>query len=339
MPSYTERGDMTRERTAPGPRLTERHKARFRLPLFFLLAVFVPVLVGVGSILAWGFYVLFVVLYSLWALRLTSTFARDRRLGYLLCLTDVAVLLPLLLWDPGRAVRSVVIVTYAAGLVLTFAIARARVRAGVSSPISFAAHRETGMRNAPTPEMVLEQAVRTRLMLYATTGARFGLVILRVLRFDEAATVYGADGAARMVSAIGRRGLRHLGPDAQRFPLSRGRVAFLFEIEPSAAGRHAAGGEWSEPYDVEGMAMRLGRKTCEHLIEGHRVECVVGWASAPADGLTADDLLFTAENGTRSTEAFRRVNGAQVAARVVPTSGVSRRISAAAPEQARTAVG
>ncbi len=37
--------------------------------------------------------------------------------------------------------------------------------------------------------------------------------------------------------------------------------------------------------------MSLGRKACEHLVDGHRVECVVGWASAPADGLNADDLM------------------------------------------------
>ena len=47
---------------------------------------------------------------------------------------------------------------------------------------------------------------------------------------------------------------------------------------------------------------------CEHLIEGHRVECVVGWASAPAHGLTADDLLAAAslqEPGAASAIACR----------------------------------
>ncbi len=43
--------------------------------------------------------------------------------------------------------------------------------------------------------------------------------------------------------------------------------------------------------------MTLGRKACEHLIDGHRVECVVGWASAPSDGMSADDLVYAAESG------------------------------------------
>jgi hypothetical protein len=42
------------------------------------------------------------------------------------------------------------------------------------------------------------------------------------------------------------------------------------------------------------------------------VECVVGWASAPADGLNADDLMYVAEAGAQSTAAFRRVAGGQV---------------------------
>ena len=55
--------------------------------------------------------------------------------------------------------------------------------------------------------------------------------------------------------------------------------------------------------------MSLGRKACEHLVDGHRVECVVGWASAPADGLNADDLMYVAEAGAQSTAAFRRAGG------------------------------
>ena len=64
-----------------------------------------------------------------------------------------------------------------------------------------------------------------------------------------------------------------------------------------------------DPADIEGLAMSLGRKACEHLVDGHRVECVVGWASAPADGLNADDLMYVAEAGAQSTAAFRRAGG------------------------------
>jgi len=171
------------------------------------------------------------------------------------------------------------------------------------------------------------------LGLFADNGTRFALVVLRVLRFEEARAYYGPETAERMLAAVGRRGSRRLGPDGQRFCLSRGRIAFVFEIEASACGAHGISGEWSDPYDVEGMAMQLARKTCEHLVDGRRVECVVGWASAPVDGLSVDDLLFAAETGTRSTEAFRRVSGVRVPARVIPTSGAAPR------EEARTAVG
>jgi len=332
---------MTRERTAPVLRLTEHHKARLRILLFTLLTLLVPALSGVRSTAAWVVYVFFALLYSLWTLRLSSIFARDRRLGYVLCLTDVAVLLPLLVWDSGRGVRALVVIVYGAGLGLSYVIDRGQTRHCAVAPVSLAVHRRKAGRSVrmSTPEMLLEHALRTRLCLFSSEGVRFGLVILRIVRFEEAVTYYGSDAAGRVLSAVGRRGLRQLGPDAQRFPLSGGRMAFLFEIEPVSRRSHTAAEEWSEPYDVEGMAMRLARKTCEHLIEGHRVECVVGWASAPVDGLTAEDLLAAAESGTRSTEAFRRVSGPRVAAHVVPTSGAARRMVAAVGEEARTAVG
>jgi hypothetical protein len=151
--------------------------------------------------------------------------------------------------------------------------------------------------------------------VFTATGARFGLVVLRIARFEEASSYFGEEAAGRLLSAVSRRGLRLLGPDAQNFALSEGKVAFLFETEPDALQGHAryeSSFAWSDPYDVEGLAMTLGRRVCEHLVDGHRVECVVGWASAPADGLTADDLLYVAETGAQSTAAFRRVAGSSV---------------------------
>ena len=40
---------------------------------------------------------------------------------------------------------------------------------------------------------------------------------------------------------------------------------------------------------------------------------------SPRRWLSVDDLLYAAENGTRSTEAFRRVSGSRVAVRVIPS--------------------
>jgi hypothetical protein len=228
------------------------------------------------------------------------------------------------------------------GLIFTLAVDSRRqsedAQSGVTATIR--------VRRSPTgPAKVIdlpsdrESAVRARLRVFGAEGARFGLVILRVLRYEEVASYYGEEISTHIMAAIGRRGIRLLGQDAQRFPLPGGRVAFLFDNETAAATRDEDLG-WTDPHDVEGLAMSLGRKVCEHLIEGHRVECVVGWASAPVDGLTASDLLSAAEAGAHSTAAFRRVSGSRVSVRVVPTAGpAAARAASRVPERARTAVG
>ncbi|MCL5735418.1 MAG: hypothetical protein M1274_07485 [Actinobacteria bacterium] len=298
----------------------------------------------------WVLYIVFGVLYSCWALRLTQTFAADRRLGYLLVLTDTALLLPLAAWSSGAALKTMVAVLCGAGLAITYLADSGQHLPAVDTGGKRTTHARLsteGMSRAARvrqadPESDLESVIRIRLRVYAENRARFGLVVLRIVRFPEFVSYYGEDAAQRMMSAIGRRGIRLLGQDSQRFPLSGGRIAFLFDSESAAAGvagRDADLG-WSEPYDIEGLAMSLGRKVCEHLIEGHRVECVVGWASAPVDGLSAVDLLSAAEAGAHSTAAFRRVSGSRVPVRVISTVGSEgARAQQGVSERARTAVG
>ncbi len=316
---------MVGQRTAPVRRVTEHQKARVRLPLLTLIALLGPSFSGVRSASVWIVYVVFVVLYSLWALRLSRSFSGDRRLGYLLCLTDIAILLPLLVWSSAAALQIVLALVCAGGFAFTYEADRLRERnsgteddlPALRGPSAREWRAKARRPEAPSAEALLERAVRTRLQVFTATGARFGLVVLRVARFEEAASYYGEEAAGRLLSAVSRRGLRLLGPDAQHFGLKGGKVAFLVETEPSALqghGRYESGFAWSDPYDVEGLAMTLGRKVCEHLVDGHRVECVVGWASAPADGLTADDLMYVAETGAQSTAAFRRVAGSSVPA-------------------------
>jgi len=315
---------MVGQRTAPVRRVTEPYKARVRLPLFTLIALLGPLFSGIRSTYVWAVYVVFVILYSLWALRLSRSFSTDRRLGYLLCLTDTAILLPLLVWSSAAALQTLLALVCVAGLVFTYGADRSRAKDRstadgemqvVRGP-SAKDWRANGRRSEEASgETRLERAVRTRLQVFTATGARFGLVVLRIARFEEVASYYGEETSERLVSAVSRRGLRLLGPDAQHFSLQGGKVAFLFETEPHALQGHARyenGFAWNDLYDVEGLAMTLGRKACEHLIDGHRVECVVGWAAAPADGLTADDLLYVAETGAQSTAAFRRVAGTSV---------------------------
>lgn len=303
---------MATQRTALGRRLTEQRKARARLLLLTFLALLAPPLAGIESIVAWASYTVFAVVYALWVLRLSTRFAHDRRLGYLLCLSDLAVLLPLLVWSSSAAVRVVVVAVGVTGLAVTHLAGRSGAGSqhnpadGILLP-----NGSDGHGIAEGAAASLERAVRLRLAVFRATGSRFALVMFRVLRFQETADYYGDESSRRILAAVSRRGLRLLGPDAQHFVLPGGRVAFLFEIDtdrmPSEPRTAAA--DWADPTDVEGLAMALGRKTCERLVDGHRVECVVGWASAPSDGLSADDLMDVAEAGAQSTAAFRRAAG------------------------------
>lgn len=334
---------MTGQRTAPSTSVTERSKARVRLPLLLLLTLAGPPMAGMRSVPVWVLYAVFGLFYSLWTLRLTQVFCADRRLGYLLALTDVAVLLPLAAWSSGVGMKVLVALVCGCGVVVTWAVDVKGRSLRTETRTTFAAWTSRpaeGSVRKLNPESDLEAAIRARLRMFETSRARFGLVILRVLRFEELCSYYGEDASCHIMTAIGRRGLRLLGQDAQRFPLPGGRMAFLFDTEVAAQGvaSRSDGLNWCDPYDVEGLAMSLGRKVCEHLIEGHRVECVVGWSSAPVDGLTCTDLISAAEAGAHSTAAFRRVSGSRVSVRVVPTSG-SARVSDTLPERARTAVG
>ncbi len=309
---------MAAQRTALGSHLTERDKARARVVLLTLLAAVCPPLAGIRSVTVWLCYAGFAVIYALWGLRLTAQFSGDRRLGYLLCLTDAAILLPLLVWSSGPGIQTFLVLVIAAGVIATYLADRLRReearRAASRSVVTgrSLATEGSGQAALGTP---LERAVRMRLGLFLATGSRFALVVLRIARFEEAVSYYGEESSRRVIGAVGRRGLRLLGPDAQHFELPGGRVAFLFETDterPQVGGDRDSRFAWTDPSDIEGVAMSLGRRACEHLVDGRRVECVVGWASAPADGLNADDLMEVAEAGAQSTAAFRRVAGGQI---------------------------
>lgn len=333
---------MAARRTALPLTVTERSKACVRLPLLPMIILGGSLFAGVRATPVVVFYVCFGILYALWALRLTRVFSADRRLGYLLALMDAAVLLPLAAWSAGPGTMVVVTLVCAGGLAVTVAAdRRGRDRSPRSARLGVAGRRPAPSARVyrPDPRRELEAAVRGRLQVYGSTGSRFGLVVLRILRYEEISSYYGEDTALRTMTVVGRRGLRMLGQDAQRFPLPEGRIALLFDTEGAAAVSRDRdnGAGWKDPCDLEGLAMTLGRRVCEHLIEGHKVECVVGWASAPVDGLIATDLLAAAEAGARSTAAFRRVSGSPVVVRVAPSAGS--RASAPPPERVRSAAG
>ncbi|NLO26807.1 MAG: hypothetical protein GX113_01295 [Actinobacteria bacterium] len=308
---------MTGQRTARPQHVTERQKARARLILLTLISLICPPLAGVRSAPVWIFYVVFVVVYSLWALRLNRNFAGDRRLGYLLCLTDTAILLPLLVWTSSAGMRSLLALVCVVGLVFSYLADLTRGKGAFQG-------RRDGRSLEPRValdhagkvdgELPLERALRVRLHILRTSRARFALVVLRIVRFEELGAYYGEDEADRLVGAVTRRGMRLLGPDAQHFVLPGGRVAFLFATGAGAtrSNRPVDAPGWIDPYDVESLAMAMARKACEHLIDGLRIECVVGWASAPADGVSGEDLIYAADSGAQSAAAFRRVAGARL---------------------------
>ena len=308
---------MTGQLTAKPARATEHHKARARVLLLTLIGLVCPPLAGVRSVAVWVFYVLFLIAYSLWSLRLTRNFSGDRRLGYLLCMTDTAILLPVLVWTSTAAMRVVLLVVCVSGLLFSYWSDRAGVRAGARLSRADNGAEEDGSARGVV-ETGLERALRVRLRVFETTHTRFALVVLRILRFEEIGAYYGEEASEHMISTVARRCLRLLGADAQHFVLPGGRVAYLFSTGSGSTRGCSQGDntfELIDPYDIESFAMTLGRKGCEHLIDGHRVECVVGWAAAPADGLNPDDLMYAAESGAQSTDAFRRVAGSGVPVR------------------------
>jgi hypothetical protein len=310
---------MASMRTNGAFHITEREKARARLVVLALVGLVCPPLAGARSPAIWVLYLFLAVIYSMWTLRLTRRFVADQRVGYLLCATDGAILLPLLAWSSSAAMRTVLVLFWAGGVWASWAARRfaSRSAAWRTGSLRWPEERmaESPIEDGPG-EALLMRALAVRLHLLSSTNTRFALVLLRVIRYDEIATFSGTDGARRVLSAVGHRGLRLLGPDAQSFLLEGGRVAFVFTTDTDFADQDRAYGDrsigWIDPYDVESLAMSLGRRACEHLVDGQKVECVMGWASAPADGMTAEDLMYAAESGAESTAAYRRVAGSTV---------------------------
>jgi hypothetical protein len=302
-------------------RVDERQKALARVVLLAVVGLFCPPLAAARSGVVWAVYLVIAVLYSIWTVVMTRRFSKDRRVGYLLCVTDGAVLAPIVVWSSGVTMRAVLVFLWAVGLATTLVadgtfkrLAQPEVRGekGTGSSWDYKGNARATMTSGPAP---LERALRVRLRILDSTGTRFGLVLLRMSGHEEMSAYHGGEAVRRLLESVGSEGLAMLGPDAQVFVLPGGRMAFVFATDaagdtglsllPGSAGRVA-------PYDVESIAMALARKACEQTIDGHPPECVVGWASAPADGMDPDDLMYAAESGVLSTAAFRRVGGSRV---------------------------
>ncbi len=309
-------------KTAREAPVTERQKAWGRLALLTVVGLVCPPLAAARSGAVWGVYLLLLVLYSLWTIRLTRTPSKDSTLGYLLCVADVIVLVPIIVWSLDAAMPVVLMILWALGVAASWSSARAS-RALPAAERSSAKGRVRGRPKSDIDRLggsadgaPLERALRVRLKVLREEGNRFALVLLKVGGYEAMIVEEGKEATKEFLRDIGHRGLHLLGPDAQLFPLPGGRMAFVFATDSARAYGASSGADHNDrvdPYDIESLAMALAGKACEHTLGGHRLECVAGWASAPADGVNVDDLMFAAESGALSADAYRRVGGSRVA--------------------------
>ena len=313
---------MKSTKTAPEAHATERQKAWARLALLTVVGLVCPPLAAAKSGFIWGAYLLLVVLYSLWTVRITRSSSRDGQLGYLLCAADAAALVPIMVWSLGVAMPLVLSLLWVIGAATTWSSARAHPLASNAAPrvsrsrVSARARRDVERVVGSTDGAPLERALRVRLKVLREEGTRFALVVLKLSGFEAMITESGKEATKEFLQQAGERSLRLMGPDAQLFPLPGGRMAFVFATEagqPALSPVQSQGSLGIGTHDVEGLAMALAAKACDRSLGGHRLECVVGWASAPADGNNVDDLMYAAESGALSTAAFRRVGGPRLA--------------------------
>lgn len=317
---------MKSKNTAPEAHVTERQKAWARLALLAVVGLVCPPLAAARSGFIWGAYLFLVVLYSLWTIHITRPSAKTKRVGYLLTAADAAVLVPIMVWSLGVAMPLVLALLWAAGAYTTWR-ANLALRESSASDTSYRTRRQVERFTASGDGAPLERALRVRLRVLRDEGTRFALVLLKLAGYEAMIVESGKERTKAFLHEIGDTSLRMLGSDAQLFPLPGGRMAFVFATD--TPGRHAASAQAArphgiDPHDVESVAMTLANKACDRTLEGHRLECVVGWASAPADGVDVDDLMFAAESGVLSSAAFRRVRGTRI---VVPTQEKRRAIA------------
>ncbi|HSR33792.1 MAG TPA: hypothetical protein VLY63_24765, partial [Anaerolineae bacterium] len=299
---------MKAKNTANLVHVTERQKAWARLALLTVVGLVCPPLAAARSGVVWGIYLLVVVAYSLWTVRITRLAVQERNLGYLLCVADAMVLVPIMVWSLEPAMPTVLGLLWLMGVVTS--VRAARSARGTRS-VARARREEPGLESSAAGAP-LERALRVRLRALSTDGTRFALVLLKLEGHTDMIAQSGKDATKDFLREAGRRGLDLLGPDAQLFPLPGGRLAFLFASE-SVRGHSRSSDprrpDRVDPYDTESLAMALAVTVCEKALGGRRLECVAGWATAPADGTNADDLMYAAESGALSTAAFRRVRG------------------------------
>lgn len=270
--------------TASHLRSGEHLKGRYRLPLLGVLAALGPSAFGLRVGLLSGLYSLILVVYALWALRLTVVFRDDPGLGYLLSFFDVALTVPLALWGRPTWLLAALVCAWVAGLIASVMIrgredrTRAR-REALVDPTS-------GLRtSACFREFVREEGAAV------TPDGCFAVLTVRVHRFQEIVAYYGREAAERAVVAIARRASREAGERIEAFRLSED----LLALAVPACGSLAAAE----------LAAAVSKGANRRLVEGRKIDTFVGYAVFPRDGATADELVANAEATTAARPAWR----------------------------------
>lgn len=271
--------------TARSSRVGEQQKARYRLLVFGLLALFGPPAFGIEVGLLSALYSLTIAGYALWAMRLTVVFHDDDSLGYLLTLFDIVMTVPLLLWGAETWLTVPVVALWVAGISTSATIQR-RTRLQRTLVQTSVVDRTTGFLTAAR----FDAAVDVEVQLAETRRAGFALLTIRLGRFDELRVMQGPEAAERTMSVLARRAQRVVGAESQGFRLSRDVIALLV---PGCS-----------PAAVAELAVEISRAEAA-LIDGRRAEVLVGYAVAPRDGRTAAELYEAAADSAFSTSRVR----------------------------------
>lgn len=277
------------------PHFGEHQKGRYRLLVLGILALFGPPAFGIQVGFFSGVYSVVLVLYALWALRLTVVFHDDENLGFLLCLFDVAVTLPFILWGSGPTwLAAASVILWMGGF-----FASMRLKSSRRSDRSVAGARLVDVVSGFHSGHRFSAAVQTETEIADARGSAFAVVTLRVQRYGELLACHGPEAVDRAISALSRRSRRELGRDAEGYRLADDLLAL---IVPTRG-----------PLETAERAGALSKAANGRLIDGRRVDSFVGYAVFPRDGHTGRELVEAAERSTPARRAGRAVTGGRVA--------------------------
>lgn len=277
------------------PRYGEHQKGKYRLLVLGILALFGPPAFGIQVGFFSAIYSVALVLYALWALRLTVVFHDDENLGFLLCLFDVAFTVPFILWGSGPPwLAAVSVILWMGGF-----FASMRIKSGRRSTRSFAAAPLIDVASGFFSGHRFTAALQTETEVADARGSACAVVTVRVQRYSELLACHGPDAVDRAIAALSRRSRRELGPDAEGYRLADDLLAL---IVPTRG-----------PVEAAERAGALSKAANGRLIDGRRVDSFVGYAVFPRDGQTARELVEAAERSTPARAAGRVVVGGRVA--------------------------